>query len=253
MPLQVPPWQSHQQDYTNNQYRHLLGKKSWNVYNTDNIARVRRDEAVAQVREAEEEQRMQEIDAERRLAILRGQAPPSPPPPSIPESSSKREKRSREDGGREGKRRRLAGEDDTDRDIRLALQQSEQHENASREMVKGQERKKTSDAPLTDRDGHINLFPVDPRVSRKSEKNADAEAESAKRKKGYEDQYTMRFSNAAGYKRGMDKKPWYASASDVGRSGMDSRDGAGGDDWGTVGKDAWGNEDPRRRERNERG
>lgn len=51
---------------------HLLGKKSWNVYNTDNIERVRRDEAAARAREEADEQRMQEEDAERRLKILRG-------------------------------------------------------------------------------------------------------------------------------------------------------------------------------------
>ena len=30
---------------------HLLGKKSWNVYNTDNVERVRKDEAEARARE----------------------------------------------------------------------------------------------------------------------------------------------------------------------------------------------------------
>ncbi|KAG9717065.1 hypothetical protein KCU60_g9544, partial [Aureobasidium melanogenum] len=52
---------------------HLLGKKSWNVYNKDNIDRVRRDEAAAQAREQEAERRMDQEDAARRIAILRNE------------------------------------------------------------------------------------------------------------------------------------------------------------------------------------
>ena len=58
---------------------HLLGKKSWNVYNTDNVERVRRDEADARAREEAAEQLMQEQDAERRIALLRGEEPPAVP------------------------------------------------------------------------------------------------------------------------------------------------------------------------------
>ena len=42
---------------------HLLGKKSWNVYNSENVDRVRRDEAEAKAREAAE--------AEKRAAARR--------------------------------------------------------------------------------------------------------------------------------------------------------------------------------------
>ncbi|KAJ2986204.1 hypothetical protein NUW58_g5139 [Xylaria curta] len=63
---------------------HLLGKKSWNVYNPANIARVKRDEAEAQVRAEAEEKRQQDAEAKRRLAILRGEDPPTPPPPPSP-------------------------------------------------------------------------------------------------------------------------------------------------------------------------
>ncbi|KAJ9621575.1 hypothetical protein H2203_007062 [Taxawa tesnikishii (nom. ined.)] len=195
---------------------HLLGKKSWNVYNKDNIERVRRDEAAATAREEAEEQRMQEIDAARRTAILRGEVPP-PLPEEAADTSPKRERSGRYDGrGRDRKRRRLRGEDDTARDIRYAREDAEAGEQARTTLTTHS----TSDAPLLDHTGHINLFPApDEREIRKAERNAEADAEIAKKRKEYEDNYTVRFSDAAGYKRGCKIL------------------------------DVWGNEDPRRKER----
>ncbi|KAK5257036.1 hypothetical protein LTR16_001782 [Cryomyces antarcticus] len=224
---------------------HLLGKKSWNVYNADNIAKVKRDEAAATAREEAEEQRMQEIDAERRIAILRGVTPP--PLPEAPEPE-RGEKRRRDDGaGGVNKKRRIRGEDDTDRDIRLAKEEQEACSAARGRLAEAIEKKssRTSDAPLVDRTGHVNLFPVDEHAIRKAHKNDEAEREKAKKKKELEDQYTMRFSNAAGFKQGLEK-PWYAAQTkdfarenDAAREMLDE----------VLGKDVWGNEDPRRKER----
>lgn len=79
--------------------RHLLGKKSWNVYNTDNVERVRCDEAKAAEREELEEQRMQEIDAARRTALLRGETPPPRLSPATSLLPGEREVRSAHQGG----------------------------------------------------------------------------------------------------------------------------------------------------------
>jgi N-terminal domain of CBF1 interacting co-repressor CIR len=205
---------------------HLLGKKSWHVYNQDNIDRVRRDEAAAKAREEEDERRMQEADAERRIQLLREQR-------IAPASNAQDDYTT----GRERKRRRLAGEDDTQRDIRLAsrdasamaLQTSE-----SQAMVRT-----SSDAPLMGKDGHISLFPQE--GSRfQVQKNPEAEAEAAKKKREYEDQFTMRFSNAAGFKQGIEK-PWYSSLKP---SHEDTAD--------PVGKDVWGNDDKGRKDRERR-
>ncbi|EON63861.1 hypothetical protein W97_03089 [Coniosporium apollinis CBS 100218] len=226
----------------------LLSKKSWNVYAPANIERVKRDEAAAAAREAEAERRMQEADAERRIAILRGEQPPPLPVEDVEKPERKRDR----DGDREGrggerKRRRLAGEDDTDRDLRLAREDAAKVAAARGTALTSTGGKKsgTSDAPLMDRDGHISLFPVDPRALHRAEKNAEAEAEKAKKKLELEDQYTMRFSNAAG-KAGLER-PWYADA-----AARDVRSGSVGlsrEGLGEVGKDVWGNADPGRKER----
>ncbi|KAK4205691.1 hypothetical protein QBC40DRAFT_260586 [Triangularia verruculosa] len=132
---------------------HLLGKKSWNVYNTANIERVRRDEEAARQKEQAEEQRMQEQDAERRLAILRGEVPPPLPEPehqSITEKPSFRESREPR------KKRNRQGEDDTDFELRLARERQEQQYR----HLQGPSPSLTSNVPddLVDSKGHLTLF-----------------------------------------------------------------------------------------------
>lgn len=207
---------------------HLLGKKSWNVYNADNIARVRRDEAAAKAAEEGEEQRMQEIDAQRRLAILRGETPPpiEDAEPPRPDESAVRSREASHKGSMRRKRKR-PGEDDTEFEMRLA----QEGENSAIARVEP-ERKSTSSAPIVDRNGHIDLL-GDEKSRAHAEKNEEAEKEAKKKKQSYEDQYMMRFSNAPGKDGAL--KPWY-SQSDAAAPDASS-------------KDVWGNQDPNRKER----
>lgn len=188
---------------------------------------------------------MQEIDAERRIRILRGEGSCSPPPPALPPRSQIGISSSLGSGGRPAdnaaqprKRRRLAGEDDTDRDIRVAQERAIDARNArDRLALVPRHGGKDTETPLLDKTGHINLFPseID---DRRVERNAEAEAEAADKKKRYEDQYTMRFANAAGFKEDIGRRPWYSSSGqDVTAPGSMPE------------KDVWGNEDPRRKER----
>ncbi|KAF2174082.1 hypothetical protein M409DRAFT_62237 [Zasmidium cellare ATCC 36951] len=222
---------------------HLLGKKSWNVYNNDNVERVRRDEAEAQAREEAEEQRMQEEDARRRIAILRREEPAPLRPVVEPVESSTGWREKKDDDTyyqRDRKRRRLRGEDDTERDIRYARQDTATGEKAAKALLKKAEK----DAPLEDRAGHIQLFPAPDEVAiRKTEKNAELEAEKEKKRKREEDKITMRFSNAAGYQN-SGQKPWYASSRDA--SNDQAKDIVLAE---AQGKDVWGNDDPLRKER----
>lgn len=177
---------------------------------------------------------MQEADAERRIKILRGERPPTPPPPRrSPSPKTGHRKSHREDIGGSRKRRRLAGETDTDRDIRVAREDAELALAKREELTSFQ----SSDAPLHDDTGHINLFPSE-LAQRMSEKNSEAEKESADRQRSYEDQYTMRFSNAAGFRQSAGQTPWYSSS---GKDAMAPEPSSR--------KDVWGNEDPMRRER----
>lgn len=228
---------------------HLLGKKSWNVYNPAAIARVRADEAAAAAREEAEEQAQQEYDAARRLALLRGTTPP-PPYKSTNREDGATEKRHRDNGGDPGrdarKRRRLAGEDDTDRDIRLARRDTDdvaKQRNATKSLL-GED----VDAPIEDHAGHIQLFAAPPLRSARTAKNEEAEAERRKKEREMEDQYTMRFSNAAGFNKGVKDQPWYVgAASRTYENGDKQAKGAV-----SSGLDAFGREDAGRVRRDEK-
>ncbi|KAK3489632.1 hypothetical protein B0T13DRAFT_480256 [Neurospora crassa] len=195
---------------------HLLGKKSWNVYNADNVARVRRDEAEAHAREEAEEQRMQQVDAERRLAILRGEVPPpleEQPPAS--ESSHDHGRRQRErDPLAEGRKRKRAGEDDTDFEMRVARERATAGQNAARELsgpVKSTSISTTT-ASLVDSRGHITLFSEE--ELRLADKGEKTETEAAKKKRGEAEQHQVRFTSAAGRDaEGLLARngPWYAT------------------------------------------
>ncbi|KAK4453039.1 hypothetical protein QBC34DRAFT_422242 [Podospora aff. communis PSN243] len=215
---------------------HLLGKKSWNVYNADNIARVERDEAAARAREEADEQRMQEEDAARRLAILRGETPP-PLEERLQKSDDEQADRgsarhyapSREGGPRKRKRKRH-GEDDTDFEMRVAREQAEAGGHASRELLPGA----SSSVSLVDGKGHISLFNED--EARRGQEKEDAERDAAKKKRKEEEQHQVRLADAAG--RGASKTgPWYATPD--------------GDASGALvpSKDVFGNDDPRRKVR----
>ncbi|KAH7040051.1 uncharacterized protein B0I36DRAFT_4795 [Microdochium trichocladiopsis] len=275
---------------------HLLGKKSWNVYNQANIDRVRRDEAEAAAREEAEEQRQQENDAARRLAILRGEEPPPLLLPAASEgladSSSSSRRRPPSHGGdqqhdgdgsrvkyerpnpgddRGGRRKRKRwGGDDTDFEMRIArdrvgarrgdddADKGGDGNEETRSRHGPHEHRPRNDAPIVDHSGHIDLFPEerdramkenDKRLrdsSNNKHKNPDAEREKANKQREVEDQYTMRFSNAAGRDAAGQltggKGPWYAGHGSLLEEATSSE---------TPRRDAFGREDPGRKARDE--
>ena len=156
----------------------------------------------------------------------------------------------RQSDGRERKRRRLKGEDDTEREMRYAREDAEAG-GRLRESFQRVKPKSAAqdDAPLQDRRGHIQLVSA-PDEGRGREAELSKEEKTAQRKKKDEEQQQqgMRFSDAAGYRNGMDK-PWYTASSNN-RDRHDSHKSTSELVLAEVqGKDVWGNEDPRRIER----
>ena len=196
---------------------HLLGKKSWNVYNPENIAHVRRDEVEARAKEEAEERDCRAAHADVRLQQLRDETDRSAQPIADESGSPSHAANPRHDR----KRRKLAGEDDTDRDIRLAKDDT---------ALTPTKPKATNVSPITDSRGHINLIP---QTNSATKENAEVIAEKKRRERDHEDQYTMRLANAGG--RDGTRAPWYSE-----HKSLEPR-------VDFVGKDVWGNEDPRRR------
>ncbi|KAJ9610660.1 hypothetical protein H2200_005437 [Cladophialophora chaetospira] len=144
---------------------HLLQKKSWNVYAPANIERVKRDEAEARRQAVDQEKRSLQNEANDRIELLRQQ-------------SSK---------DRKALKRKLPGEDDTQRDIRLAV------ESASVPTTK----RKEDHGSVFDADGHIALITPPqkkPRVDQVQEK----------------DPYTVYLTDATGRDQ-KSKDTWYTS------------------------------------------
>jgi hypothetical protein len=187
---------------------------------------------------------MQELDAERRAAILRGRTPP-PLPEDADRNTDPGRKRDRNDRGHGKKTRKLAGEDDTDMDIRLAASITAPTTDKDEDARILKLRNTKIEAPLTDHAGNIDLFPVDMKEAIKREKNAEAEKQKRKKERAFEDQYTMRFSNAAG-RDGLEN-PWYAAEQKPVK--QTEEDVAALEYAGFENKNVWGNEDPRRKER----
>ena len=104
--------------------------------------------------------------------------------------------------------------------------------------------RKTGDAPIVDHAGHIQLFA--PKQVTQTEKNAEAEAERKRKEQELEDQYTMRFANAAGFKKGVKDPPWYtASQGYTGTESLEDPDKF----VETVGTNVFRREDPGRHRR----
>ena len=216
---------------------HLLGKKSWNPYLPANLEHVRAVLKAVKEAEVELDELKDAHDAAVRAAKLCGEDPPSPPAERIkeleriidPNVSKKRPGAEKDKEERSSvdwkKRRKLNGEDDTDRDIRVARLERE----GAQEEKKRKERK----APILDERGHIQLFA--PEEEKGVQKNEEAEKEKRTKERELEDQYTMRFSNASGYRQ-ENGDPWY-----IDRERRRESE--------TVGKNAFGRDDPRRHER----
>ena len=191
---------------------HLLGKKSWNVYNADNIARVRRDEAAARVREEADEQRMQQADADRRLAILRGEEPPAPPLPTpFRDAVDTVTTTAHSRPGRDGsiRKRKRAGEDDTDFEMRVAREHAEAGDRASRELMP------LPSSSLVDSAGHISLFGgADELTTGRAGGNEEYEQDKKRKERELANQHQVRLADAAGRDgQGLTdgRAPWYAT------------------------------------------
>lgn len=234
---------------------HLLSKKSWNVWNADNISRVERDIARGEQIEEEQHQALREYDSLRQLAHLRGEAPPTPPrilstdeiEQRVRDEAKGERQADAEGRGAMKKKRKLKGEDETDMELRLAKEAAEERYGESEKQERGsRDKRRKIDAPIVDPDGHINLFPIDPRDAAK-QKNAEAEAEKAKKNKEFEDQYTMRFSNAAG-RDGLTQGPWYITKDEKKKQ---QEEEAGEDARLTYMeyKNLWGRPDPKAKDR----
>ncbi|OCT47160.1 hypothetical protein CLCR_02564 [Cladophialophora carrionii] len=144
---------------------HLLSKKSWNVYAPANIERVKRDEAEARRQAIEQEKRSLQNEADDRLEHLK--------------QHSTRDRKSL--------KRKLAGEDDTDRDIRLAAE-------GTNPASTGAEQ---DHGLALDAKGHISLIPTPP------QKKSRAEEQD-------KDPYTVYLTDATGRDRNS-KPTWYTS------------------------------------------
>jgi hypothetical protein len=212
------------------------------VYNQDNRARVARDEALAEAAARDAERERKDTTSEQTIGLLQQRAEGRVADLGLSEQdklvleATKDLSAAKKDGR---KRKRLPGEDDTDRDLRYAREREAGAGAGAGDEKLGIVRlraTKTSEAeaPIVDGKGNINLFPTakSGTRSKKTERRPEVDREKAKRKEMEEGQ-GMHLSDAWG--RRDAKGAWYVE-----------KDGSVKD---SKGRDVWGNEDPRRHQR----
>lgn len=187
------------------------------MYNSDNIARVRRDEEEARAQEVQREREQRANDSDQRLAQLRGVRTDE----SRSETTALNRSFDQDNEHRNSKRRKLAGEDDTDRDIRLARQL------APREQDVG--------GLALDSSGHVDLI-----LQKKRRPSDRKDVQNSGRPRDEASAEGIRLADAAG-KDDESSQPWYSST---------QRDGTFA--YKQSSQDVWGNEDPRRKDREKR-
>jgi len=239
---------------------HLLGKKSWNVYNASAIAKVRADEARSAAREEAQNELELTYQADVRLALLGGL--PEPPRPAEldidveAEYESGRRREPTERLGREERqrKRKRVGEDDTDMELRIAKEEMDGREKRAvvgrRSEGGREERKEKHSLPLVGKDGHIQLFaPASPSGPAHDARQQNPEEVLRKKQQEEREGGAMRFDAAGGNRSNPARTPWYAGrASEV--AGLKSFDDEkNGEPCEAIGKDAWGNEDAGRKSR----
>lgn len=200
---------------------------------------------------------MQEADAARRLAILRGETPPPlpDPEPGIDPSDRKFARRDKDSAtGFSSRKRKRTGEDDTDFEMRLARERAEAGRKIAADISggsrAGEAATKGAEVQIVDGRGHIDLVGAPPPSSGK-EKNDEYEREKERKKRELEDQYTMRFSNATGRDGFAAGDPWYAKSDSRSRTAAASTKEERAAEVGSeaTSKNVWGNDDPKRKER----
>lgn len=239
---------------------HLLGKKSWNVYNPTAIARVRADEARSAAREEAQNELELAYQADLRLATLRGLPAPSRPAEldvdleAEFESGKRREQRDKvHDVGREERKRKRKriGEDDTDMELRVAKEEMDARRERAMASSKHDrdERREKETLPLTGEDGHIQLFaPASPSGSTHDTRKKGPEEVLRKKQQQEREGGSLRFDAAGGNRANPATTPWYAGS--VSKSTDTIKTGGTAEQFAEeVGRDAWGNEDAGRRSR----
>jgi len=191
---------------------------------------VARDEALAEAAARDKSRLDRDREAESRMELLRGNAERRElddveTPQALEDGAMSKEAR-----GESRKRKRLPGEDDTDRDLRQARERAEGVRDVAVARLRATKAEE-ADAPITDRRGNINLFPES--VKGHGNRRRTEEDKEKARQKEAEENMGMPLNQALG--RDGSARSWYMDAD------------------GTVkdreGRDVWGNEDPRRLKR----
>lgn len=221
---------------------------------------------------------MQDADAARRLAILRGETPPPLPEAEQPADPSDKKHTRRDRDGTSGgaRKRKRAGEDDTEFEMRVARERAEEGARVAGELAeasgsKRQKQKEREEVNIVDSRGHIDLIGPPPKDAGGGDDRKETTDERTERKGRENGEKYARmhrngdFSGQPWYEEAQRRRPivnaWFLDACAAAASLAVADDQE--DEREAVRKarrkaerlleapttDVWGRDDPKRRER----